>query len=54
LRVNGNLIATINNNVLNYRWNAGAILPLGSNITVTAEALNANGDIANVTATVKN
>lgn len=54
LRVNGNLIATINNNVLNYRWNAGAILPLGSNITVTAEALNANGDIASVTATVKN
>lgn len=54
LRINGNLIATVDNKSLNYRWNSWEIQPLGSNIAVTAEVLNASGDIASVTAIVQN
>jgi len=53
LKINGGTIAAANGNSLSYRWNTSEI-PKNSNITVTAEAFNAKGDITSRTVTVRN
>lgn len=54
LKINGNTIATTNSKLLNYRWDTWSSAPRGSHITVTAEAINATGNAASTTITVRN
>lgn len=54
LKVNGNILTTIDGNSLNYRWNTWESSPRGSTLTVTVEAGNVDGEFVSQTVSVRN
>lgn len=54
LKVNGNILTTIDGNSLNYRWNTWDSAPRGSTLTVTVEAGNVDDEFVSQTVSVRN